>query len=82
MKVAREYSKLSYAVRKKVGCVIVRDDRILSIGYNGTPAGWDNACEDRVLWDKGKQLPEPTLVKIGNDSLSLFHLESVSYLIS
>ena len=62
MKVAREYSKLSYAVRKKVGCVIVRDDRILSIGYNGTTAGWDNTCEESVLWDKGKQLPEPTLV--------------------
>ena len=56
MKVAKIYADLSYAKRKKVGAVIVRDDRILSIGYNGTPAGWDNRCEDSVLWYKEKQL--------------------------
>ena len=62
MKVAKIYADLSYAKRKKVGAVIVRDDRILSIGYNGTPSGWDNRCEDSVLWDKGKQLLSPMLV--------------------
>jgi len=46
MKAAKVYASLSYAKRKKVGAVIVRDDRILSIGYNGTPAGWDNCCEE------------------------------------
>ena len=46
MKAAKVYADLSYAKRKKVGAVIVRDDRILSIGYNGTPAGWDNCCEE------------------------------------
>ena len=46
MKAAKVYANLSYAKRKKVGAVIVRDDRILSIGYNGTPAGWDNCCEE------------------------------------
>ena len=46
MKAAKIYAELSYAKRKKVGAVIVRDDRILSIGYNGTPAGWDNCCEE------------------------------------
>jgi dCMP deaminase len=45
MKVAEETAQLSYAKRLQVGCVIVRDNRILSIGYNGTPAGWDNCCE-------------------------------------
>ena len=46
MKAAKIYAELSYAKRKKVGAVVVRDDRILSIGYNGTPSGWDNCCEE------------------------------------
>ena len=62
MKAAEIYADLSYAKRKKVGAVIVRDDRILSIGYNGTPAGWDNSCEESVLWHKEKLLPSPMLV--------------------
>lgn len=45
MDVAQRYSKLSHARRLKVGAIIVKDDRIISIGYNGTPAGWDNNCE-------------------------------------
>ena len=45
MKVAELTASLSYAKRLKVGAVIVRDNRILSIGYNGTPSGWDNSCE-------------------------------------
>lgn len=45
MKVAEEAAQLSYANRLKVGCVIVKDDNVLSFGYNGTPAGWDNCCE-------------------------------------
>ena len=62
MKAAKIYAGLSYAKRKKVGAVIVRDGRILSIGYNGTPSGWDNSCEDSVLWHEGKQLAAPVLV--------------------
>jgi dCMP deaminase len=46
MRVAYEYSTLSSCTRKKVGCILVKDDRIISIGYNGTPPGWDNCCED------------------------------------
>lgn len=46
MKVAHIYGQLSYCKRKQVGCVVVKDDRIISIGYNGTPKGWDNTCED------------------------------------
>lgn len=45
MKVASIYADLSYAVRRKVGCVIVKGDTIVAIGYNGTPPGWSNACE-------------------------------------
>ena len=46
MMAARVYAGLSYAQRQKVGCVIVKDDSIIGIGYNGTPPGWDNQCED------------------------------------
>lgn len=44
--IAIEISKLSYCQKKKVGCVIVKGDNILSFGYNGTPKGCDNNCED------------------------------------
>lgn len=42
---AEGYAKLSYANRLKVGAVLVKDDRVVSIGYNGTPSGRDNTCE-------------------------------------
>jgi len=45
LKVAEVYSQLSYARRLKVGAIIVKDNRVISIGYNGTPSGWDNDCE-------------------------------------
>lgn len=46
MMAAQVYAGLSYAKRRKVGCVIVKDDSIIGIGYNGTPPGWDNRCEE------------------------------------
>ena len=49
MKVARLFAEHSSAQRKKVGAVIVKDDRIISIGYNGMPAGWDNDCETMTI---------------------------------
>lgn len=48
MVVAETYAQLSTAQRLKVGCIIVKDDRIISIGYNGTPSGWDNLCENEI----------------------------------
>lgn len=45
MRAAEVYAQLSYAKRRKVGCVVVKDDTIIAIGYNGTPPGWDNNCE-------------------------------------
>ena len=52
MKTAETFAELSHARRLHVGAIIVKDDRIISIGYNGMPAGWDNNCEDKV-WDSG-----------------------------
>lgn len=45
MDTAFRFAELSSAVRLKVGAIVVKDDRIISIGYNGTPSGWDNECE-------------------------------------
>lgn len=45
MQVAQVYANLSSANRLKVGCIIVKENRIISIGYNGMPSGWDNTCE-------------------------------------
>ena len=45
MDVAERFAQLSHAQRAKVGAIIVKDDRIISIGYNGMPSGWDNVCE-------------------------------------
>jgi dCMP deaminase len=58
MRVAEETAALSYAKRLQVGCVIVKDRRILSIGYNGTPSGWDNRCEYTTGDETGTTKPE------------------------
>lgn len=49
MDTAERFAQLSSAVRLKVGAVVVKDNRIISIGYNGTPAGWSNVCEEHVM---------------------------------
>ncbi|MCE2711576.1 MAG: dCMP deaminase family protein [Cryomorphaceae bacterium] len=46
LKMAASWAKLSYCNRKQVGALIVKDSMIISDGYNGTPAGFDNCCED------------------------------------
>lgn len=49
MQVAYQFAKLSYAERRKVGCVIVKDKQIISFGYNGMPYGFDNQCENTEI---------------------------------
>lgn len=46
LRIAREWSRLSYCNRRKVGAIIVKDRMIISDGYNGTPSGFENCCED------------------------------------
>jgi dCMP deaminase len=48
MQTAKIFADLSHARRLHVGAIVVKDDRIISIGYNGMPAGWDNNCEDEI----------------------------------
>ena len=61
MKTAEVFAELSHARRLHVGAIIVKDDRIISIGYNGMPAGWDNNCEYELLEDNGDDEPEVVL---------------------
>jgi dCMP deaminase len=62
MKVAETFAELSTARRLHVGAIVVKDDRIISIGYNGMPSGWDNDCEDVII---------PTLPYIQGDGPTL-----------
>jgi len=50
---AARAAELSHARRLHVGAVIVKDDTVISYGYNGTPAGWDNNCEYEYLQEDG-----------------------------
>ena len=54
MKTAETFAELSHARRLHVGAIIVKDDRIISIGYNGMPAGWDNNCEIELAQPMGR----------------------------
>lgn len=54
LRIAKEWSLLSYCKRKQVGAIIVKDRMIISDGYNGTPSGFENCCEDNeglTRWD-------------------------------
>ena len=52
MKTAEIFAGLSHARRLHVGAIVVKDDRIISIGYNGMPAGWDNNCEFEEVYSR------------------------------
>ena len=58
MDVAERFARLSSAKRLNVGAIVVKDDRIISIGYNGMPTGWDNNCENELTEGKLKSKPE------------------------
>ena len=52
LRMAREWAKLSYCERRKVGALIIKDRTIVSDGYNGTPSGFENICEDEENYTK------------------------------
>ncbi len=60
MQVAQLTAELSYAKRKKVGAILTKNNRIISIGYNGNPSGMDNCCED--ILDDGTLITKPTVI--------------------
>lgn len=53
MMTAKVFAECSTAEKMKVGAIVVKDDSIISIGYNGMPSGWDNQCEDIIWMDRG-----------------------------
>ena len=53
---AERTSELSHARRLQVGAVVVKDDSVISYGYNGMPAGWDNNCENIVGYNMGEPM--------------------------
>ena len=66
MDTAERFAQLSSATRLKVGAVVVKDNRIISIGYNGMPSGWSNVCEEEighVLDDSGNIVETRTKTK-------------------
>ena len=52
LRIAHEWGKLSHCIRKQVGAIIVKDRMIISDGYNGTPTGFENYCEDEEGYTK------------------------------
>jgi dCMP deaminase len=63
MDVAERFAQLSSARRLHVGAIVVKDDRIISIGYNGMPRGWDNNCENTEYIGSDEQIPSPDEMK-------------------
>jgi dCMP deaminase len=60
MDTAERFAQLSSAKRLQVGAVVVQDNRIISIGYNGMPSGWTNECEEDIYDDNGDFLQNKT----------------------
>jgi len=76
MKTAHVWSEMSKCRRLKVGAVIAKGDRIISVGYNGTPSGYDNCCEDTVDYVRctkcGKELKSNKLTcDCGSNSVNI-----------
>ena len=65
MDTAKIFADLSHARRLHVGAIVVKDDRIISIGYNGMPAGWDNNCEYEETVLQSTYGEDARLVKTG-----------------
>ena len=74
MRTAENYASISSAQRLKVGCVIVKDNRIISIGYNGMPSGWDNVCEtDGKTKDEVLHAEANAITKVAMSSESCYN---------
>lgn len=78
MDIAHRVSLMSYGVRAKVGATLVKGDRIISYGWNGTPAGDDNVCEDLVYpdWYDGRDGLSGPPDKVLRTKQTVLHAES------
>jgi dCMP deaminase len=68
MKAAEVYAQLSSAKRLQVGCVVVKDNTIIGIGYNGMPSGWTNDCE--VELDNGETKTKPEVLHAETNAIA------------
>ena len=75
MRMAFIWSENSYAVRRKVGCLIVKDNSIISDGYNGTPSGFPNVCESVVC----QKLNDPSCPGGGTECLHCKYARLTTY---
>ena len=75
MKTAETFAELSHARRLHVGAIVVKDDRIISIGYNGMPAGWDNNCEDEIVVAVVDGVPQREIKEL-KTKLEVLHAET------
>lgn len=73
MKVAEVYAELSSAKRLKVGAVIVKNDTIIGIGYNGMPSGWTNDCENEIRYPDSESVTlktKPEVIHAESNAIS------------
>ena len=68
IKMAQVWAELSHATRKKVGALIVKNNTIIADGFNGTPSGFENECEEAVMND------DPTFKPNTNFKLDMFNV--------
>ena len=68
MQTAQTFAELSSAQRLKVGAIVVKDDRVISIGYNGMPAGWSNVCED--ITEEGTLKTKPEVLHAESNAIA------------
>jgi dCMP deaminase len=61
MQTAYQFAELSYAERRKVGCIIVKDHQVISFGYNGMPHGFNNKCEEIIVIKKRYENPDAAM---------------------
>jgi len=72
--ITKEFASLSRARRLKVGAIIVKDDKIISCGFNGTPTGWNNNCEDTLIsykdnFKEGTLVTKPEVIHAEHNAL-------------
>ena len=71
MKTAETFAECSTAKRLHVGAIVVKDDRIISIGYNGMPSGWDNNCEEEIILEEDEKF-----IKVLKTKPEVLHAET------
>jgi dCMP deaminase len=70
LRMAREWSRLSRAIRKRVGCLIVKDGTIIADGFNGTPTGFNNSCETIGPYETGKLVTKPEVLHAETNAIT------------